>query len=73
MELYIHHLNKLREDFEIHIGDLDNIHVHEWLAIAFDMKIDNKGYESDVEDERIEMHVDLKAKTLFKSKNLAEY
>ena len=26
------------------------------------MKIDNKGYESDIENEHIEMHVDLKIK-----------
>ena len=37
------------------------------------MKMDNKRYESDLEDDLIEMHVDLKAKALFKSKNLSEY
>ena len=36
------------------------------------MKIDNKGYEPDLEDEIIEMHVDLEAKVL-KIKNPAEY
>ena len=46
-------------------GDLDNMHVPDWLAIQFDMKIDNKGHESDLEDEPIEMHVDLEAKELF--------
>ena len=49
------------------------MHVPEWLVTPFDMKIDNKGYETDLVDALIEMHVDLKAKTLFKSKNLAEY
>ena len=37
------------------------------------MKINNKSYESDLEDELIEMHVDLEAKALFQRKNLAEY
>ena len=37
------------------------------------MKIDNKGYESDLEDELIEIHVDLEVKAVFRSKNLTEY
>ena len=37
------------------------------------MKKDNKGYESDLEDVLIEIHIDLEAKVLFKSKNLSEY
>ena len=37
------------------------------------MKIDNKGNESDLEYEFIEMHVDLEAKGLSKSKDLSEY
>ena len=45
----------------------------EWLETPFDMKIDNKGCETDIEDELMEMHVDLKAKELLKSKNLSEY
>ena len=49
------------------------MYVPEWLVTPFDMKIDNKSYESDLEDEHMEMHVDLEAKALFKSKNLAEY
>ena len=48
------------------------MHVPKWLVTPFDMKIDNKGYESDLEGELIEMHVDLEAKALFKSKNFAE-
>ena len=31
------------------------------------MKIDNKGYESDIEDELIEIHTDLEAHGLSKS------
>ena len=34
-----------------------------WLVTSFNIKIDNKGYESDLEDELIEMHVDLEVKT----------
>ena len=49
------------------------MHVPEWLFTPFDMKIGNNGYESDLEDELIEMHVDLEAKSLFKSKNVSEY
>ena len=37
------------------------------------MKTVNKGYQSDLDDELIEMHVDHEAKALFKSKNLSEY
>ena len=37
------------------------------------MKIDNKGYKSDLEGELIKMHVNHEGKALFKRKNLAEY
>ena len=49
------------------------MHVPEWLATPFDMKIDNKGSGSDLECELIEMHVDLEDKALIKSKNVAQY
>ena len=55
------------------ITDIGNLNVPEWSVTPFDMEIDNKGYVSDLENELIEMHVDLKAKTLFKSKGLSEY
>ena len=73
LEAYINHLDKLGEVFKIGFGDFDNMHVLELLATPFDMKIDNKGCESDLEDELIEMHVDLEAKAFFKSQNLSEY
>ena len=44
------------------------MHVPDRLITPFDMKIDNKGYESDLEDELIEMYVDFEAKALFKIK-----
>ena len=56
----------LREDIKISFLDMDNKHVSEWLITPFDMKIYNKGYVSDLEDEFIEVHVDLEAKALFK-------
>ena len=62
MELYINHHHKSREDFKIRFGDVDNMHI-----TPFEVKIDNKGRESDIKDELIEMHVDLEAKELFKS------
>ena len=49
------------------------MHVPEWLVTKFDMKLDNNVHEFVIEDELIVMHVDLEAKALFKSKNLAEY
>ena len=58
---------------KIRFGYLDNMHVPKWLVTPFDMKIDNKGHESDFEDELIEMHVDLESKALFKSENISEY
>ena len=73
MEVYINHLEKLREDFQTCFGDLDNMDVSESLVTPFDMKLDNEGYESAFKDELIEMHVDLKAKALFKSENLSEF
>ena len=73
MKVYINHLDKLTEDVRIRFGDLDDMHVSEWLVASFDMKIDNKGYESDLEDELIEMCVDLKVEALFKSTNLSKY
>ena len=65
-EVYINHLDKLREDIEICFGDLDNMHVSEWIVTPFDVKIDNKGIECDLEDELIEIHVDLEVNALFK-------
>ena len=73
MEVYINHLDKLREDFKIRSEDLDNMHVPEWLVTPFEMKTDNKGSESDLEDDLSEMHVDHEAKALVKSKDLCEY
>ena len=73
LEVYISHLDKLRENFKIRFWDLDNMQVPEWPVIPFDMKIDNKGYESDLEDELIEIRVDFEAITLLKSRSLAEY
>ena len=29
LEAYINHLVKMREDFKIHFGDLDNVHVNQ--------------------------------------------
>ena len=49
------------------------MHVIVWLASPSYMKIDNKGYDSDIEDEHIVMHLDLEAKAMFKSKHLTEY
>ena len=37
----------------ISFEDLDNMHVTEWFLIQFDMKKDNKRYESDLEGELI--------------------
>ena len=73
LAVYIYHLDKLGEDLKIRYEDLDNMHVPEWLVTPFGMKIDNKCYESAQEDELIEMHADLKAEALFKSKKNDEY
>ena len=40
--------------------DLDKRHVLKWLVTLFDMRIDNEGYESNLEDKLIEMQVDIK-------------
>ena len=47
------------------------MHVPDWLVTLFDMKIYNKGHESDV-DELIEMHVDLETRVV-QNKNIAQY
>ena len=57
LEVYSNHIDKLREDFKIRFGDLRNVHVSELLVALLDMKIDNIGYESYL-DEPIEMHVE---------------
>ena len=44
------------------------MHFHERHVTPFDMKIDNNGYEFDLEVELIEMHVDLEANALSKGK-----
>ena len=66
-EVYINHLDELVEDMKISFGDFDNVHTPEWLATQFDMKIDNTDYESDLEDRRFELHVDVEAKSLLRS------
>ena len=48
------------------------MHVPEWFVCPFDMKIDNRDYQSDITVELIEMYVDIEAKALFKCKNLSE-
>ena len=49
------------------------MHVPEWLATPLDMKIDNKVYDSDLEDDLIETHVHPEAKALSKRKKLSEH
>ncbi|KAF2367302.1 hypothetical protein FHG87_001946 [Trinorchestia longiramus] len=73
IDIYIEHLNKLREDFKTRFQDLENMQVPEWLVTPFDKKTGNKSNESDLEDELVEMCVDLEAKALFERKTLTEY
>ena len=40
------------------------MHVPEWHVTLFDIKIDNKGNESDLEDELIEMHINTQNKSV---------
>ena len=47
------------------------MHFPVWHDTPFDMKIDNEGYESDLEGELIEMHVNFETKAPFKSKYLS--
>ena len=49
------------------------MYVPERLVTSFNMKLDNKCYESDIQDVLIVMHVDIEAKALFKRKKLSEY
>ena len=72
-EVYINHLDNLREDFKIHFGILDDMDVPDFLLTPFDMKIDNKCYESDIEGILNEMHVDLEAKRMIKGEDLSEH
>ena len=37
------------------------MHVPEWLVTPFDMKIDNKGHECNLENGLIELHMDLES------------
>ena len=53
LEVHINRLVKLREDFKILFGDLDNMNISKWLVTPIDMRIDNKGDESDLDDELI--------------------
>ena len=49
------------------------MHCPKWLVTPCHIKIDNKGYVSDLKDEHFEMHVNLEAMALFKSNNFSEY
>ena len=40
LEVYINHLDKLREYFKIRFEDQENMHIPEWHVTQFDMKID---------------------------------
>lgn len=73
VEIYIGHLEKLKEDFKIRFQDLESMQIPEWLVAPFDMQTDDICNESDLEDELMEMCEDLEAKALFKSKTLGEY
>ena len=64
LEVYINYLDKLREDFKIRFGDIDNMYVPNWLVTRFYMNIDNKCNEYDLEHELIEMYMDLEAKAV---------
>ena len=64
LDVYVNHLDKLREEFKIRFEDIDNIHVPERIVTPFDVRIENKGHVSDIEDELIEMLVDLEDRAL---------
>ena len=69
LEVYINHLDKLKEDFKIRFGDLDNMHIPECLISQSYVKIYHRRYECDIEDWYIEMYVDLVAIALLESEN----
>ena len=46
------------------------MHVPEWLVTPFDMKIDNKDYESDIEDEPLKCKWSSKQERCSKAKTL---
>ncbi|XP_023233204.1 SCAN domain-containing protein 3-like [Centruroides sculpturatus] len=57
LEIYIKHLDKLKEDFKARFDDLKNMHVPEWFANPFDVKLDNEGSEPGLEDELSELYL----------------
>jgi len=73
LEIYIKHLEKLREDFKVRFEDLEKMHVPDWIVAPFDLEIENADIESYLEDELVDMCVDLEAKSLFRSKSLSDY
>ena len=73
LEIYIKHLEKLREDFKVRFEDLEKMHVPDWIVAPFDLEIENADIDSYLDDELVDMCVDLEAKSLFRSKSLCDY
>ena len=73
LEIYITHLEKLREDFKVRFEDLEKMHVPDWIVVPFDLEIENADIDSYLEDKFVDMCVDLEAKSLFRSKSLSDY
>ncbi|KRZ00255.1 SCAN domain-containing protein 3 [Trichinella zimbabwensis] len=70
MEIYINHLEKLRENFKIRFEDLEKMTVTDWIITPFDTEIENVNIEFSLQEEHVEMSANLEAKLLFKHKSL---
>ncbi|KRZ15985.1 SCAN domain-containing protein 3 [Trichinella zimbabwensis] len=70
LEIYISHLEKLREDFKIRFEDLENMTVPDWIITPFDIETENVNIEFSLQEEHVEMSADLEAKLVFKNKSL---
>ncbi|KRZ66133.1 SCAN domain-containing protein 3 [Trichinella papuae] len=73
LEIYINHLEKLREDFKIRFEDLENMTVPDWIIKPFDIEIENANIEFLLQEKHVEMSADLEAKLLFKHKSFSEF
>jgi len=49
--------------------DLQGMRVPDWIVTLFDFNVQNTDINSQLQDERTDMRVDLEAQSLFKRKN----
>lgn len=73
LEVYATYLDKLIEDFKVHIEDLEKMKVLEWILTQFDVERRNGDINLYLQEEFIDMTLDLEASAWFGRKILRKF